>query len=167
MGSLVDDELEEGEIREVEERSIVHFQNTLPFLDDFEEGEMRHKNVEGGEVMVSVQNAPAYFDDLEEGEIRDETDPFFVAVPCDQEPMVAQNVITVMELPPSKEITVREKACLNSGEKDLKSMLKGQRHYIFVIKREYQVKLIISMITQKIPKRILCLGRLKRFVMRE
>jgi hypothetical protein len=124
MGSLVDDELEEGEIREVEERSIVHFQNTLPFLDDFEEGEMRHKNVEGGEVMVSVQNAPAYFDDLEEGEIRDETDPFFVAVPCDQGPMVAQDVITVMELPPSKEITVREKACLKFRGKGLEIHVK-------------------------------------------
>jgi hypothetical protein len=107
MGSFVDDELEEGEIREVEERIIVHFPNNPPYLDDFEEGEVREKNVE-----EEIMNAPAYFDDLEEGEIRNETDPFFVAVPWDQEPMVAQDVTTTMEMPPSEETTVRKKACL-------------------------------------------------------
>ncbi|KAF3322257.1 hypothetical protein FCM35_KLT13398 [Carex littledalei] len=66
-----DDELEEGEIREVEERSIGHFQNFPSYLDDLEEVEIREEKVVE-ENMVHAQNAPAYFDDLEEGEIREQ-----------------------------------------------------------------------------------------------
>lgn len=68
---LNDDELKDGEIREVEERSIAHFQNSPSYLDDLEEVEIREGKVVE-ENMVHVQNTPAYFDDLEEGEIREE-----------------------------------------------------------------------------------------------
>ncbi|XP_078166475.1 uncharacterized protein LOC144561382 isoform X2 [Carex rostrata] len=68
---LNDDELEEGEIREVEERSIAHFQNAPSYLDDLEEVEIREEKVVE-ENMVHVQNTSAYFNDSEEGEIREE-----------------------------------------------------------------------------------------------